>query len=302
MGSANSPFNEMLWGMLIAGGALSLAGLARSYERFWHWRQARALYHGEMIAAAERLKRGQEISVSSHTQCTGHENHRRLLARVTDVSGRSLTLALDESPDLPLTMREGGVPLPPWMKLGATVDGIFTNEDARYRFETTIQDARAVGCHWLLTLAVPRWLEREQRRRYFRVALSLPATFECTDGYQCGANRTIAAPPPQHGALINLSAGGLCADLMCGESPIRAAQLMEQFTPDSILRVRLPIAALSSQSVLVRVRQCNTVIVRGGLGVRIACVFLSMPSWEQELIAQKVHAVQSEQLHERRKA
>ena len=37
----------------------------------------------------------------------------------------------------------------------------------------------------------------------------------------------------------------------------------------------LPIAAISSQSVLVRVRECERVIVRGGLAVRIACAFVS---------------------------
>jgi c-di-GMP-binding flagellar brake protein YcgR len=288
----------VIWSMLGGGAALSLAGLWRSGERFWHWRQARQLYGGETVLAADLLSSGQEVRVTPHTgsgvsAATSHG----LPASVTLVGKRTVTLYVETGAGGALVARE---PIPDWVKLGMTVSVAFTGVQCLFRFDSRVLDASGTRAACTLTLARPHWLERIQRRQHFRVALSLPATFEQAEGYYTASFGGSPLAPPHHGTLIDLSVGGLCARLECGSSPQQIAQLLERFAPDTILRVRLPIPALSGSPVLIRVRDCRRVVVSGGLGVVIACMFLVMPAWEQELVASKVFEVQRAQLRSRR--
>jgi c-di-GMP-binding flagellar brake protein YcgR len=288
----------LFWAMMIGGACLCLVGFWRSYDRFWHWRQVRAIYEGALVPATGSLPTGREVTLRPYAPAEAHDYAPTLAALVTVSGKRTLTLTLD-APLAPAQKPNTLPPLPAWLTLGATITAEFTDTDARYRFSARVQDVHANQGTLTLALAMPRWMEREQRRRDFRVPLPLPATFECTEGYAPFADNQTITLPPQHGTLVNLSVGGLCADLAGGASPRHAAQLLECYRPDTILRVRLPIPALSSQSVLVRVRKCERVAVRGGMGVRMACVFLAMPVWEQELVAQTVFEAQRQLLRER---
>ena len=270
-----------IWSALTAGAGLTCFGLLRDWARFRQWRRLQAEQEGEIVFSDRALKVGQaaEIRDAAHPDAMRH-------ATICAIDKRSLRLRLEFQP---LSSR---LEAP---KRGAILRLAIAGENEIFRMEAPVVDVSACAekrgdC--LLTLKRPTWLTRIQRRNHVRIPIMLPAAFE----FAHPANR-LTERTAQHGTIVDLSAGGLCADIGGGLGLRDSAELLALLQPDTILRARLPIPALPDAP-LVRVRLSERVAVRGGLGVRVACEFLPMPPWEQDLIAQHIFRHQREQKRE----
>src|SRR5262249_13036099 len=158
----------------------------------------------------------------------------------------------------------------------ATVEVTVTGETALFRFSARIGDVRPDSskpeqCH--LTLPRPLCLARIQRRQHVRVAMPIPATFEPASDFAQEAGQPVEAGRaeaeahlPMHGVVLDLSGGGLRAEVGRAMGAKEAAQLVDSFVPGTVMRIRLPLPALSDVKLLARVRICERAAVRGGLG------------------------------------
>ena len=266
-----------IWGALTAGAGLAGYGLLRDGARFRQWQRLRAAQEGEIVFSHRALKVGQAVEFSD---AASPDVLRR--ATICAIEKRILQLRLERPP----LQTKTDAP-----KRGATLRLTVAGEGAIFRLEVPVLDVAACAekrgdC--LLTVKRPTWLARIQRRNHVRIPIALPAAFEFAHPTNRLTERTA-----QHGTIIDLSGGGLCADIGGALGLRDSAELLALLKPDTILRARLPIPALASPP-LVRICLSERVAVRGGLGVRVACEFLPMPSWEQDLIIQHIFRHQME--------
>ena len=258
-----------VWSALTAGTGMVGVGFFRDLTRFRQWRRARAEQEGEIVYTERALRVGQVVQI-------GEADSVKRNATLCAVDKKTLRLRIERQTIL---TKDAAPPAGAILRLSVTGDG------AVYRFDAPVIDivSRPTGNgDTLITVKCPAWMTRVQRRRHVRVPLSLPATFE----FARPTNR-ITECMTRHGVVLDLSAGGLCADLGGPMGLLDSTELLALLPTDTILRTRLPIPALT-EPLLVRVRLSDRVAVQGGLGVRIACEFLPMPPWEQDLIAQYI--------------
>jgi c-di-GMP-binding flagellar brake protein YcgR len=104
---------------------------------------------------------------------------------------------------------------------------------------------------------------------------------------------------PQHATLLDLSGGGLRAEIGAAMGVREAAEMCDAFPTDTLIKVRLPFCTLSDTPMLARIRSVEKIAARGGLGIRLACEFLPMAPWEQEIIIHEVFLAQREQMRRR---
>jgi c-di-GMP-binding flagellar brake protein YcgR len=221
---------------------------------------------------------------------------------ITELGKTALVLALETEKGLPVRISESALPPP-----GGSLLVTLPVEGGQLCFETQVLDVRtaeASNGRRLLTLARPFWLARIQRRQHVRTELYLPATFQRLAALEAETNTELPSAeksvqvreaPPLHGTVLDLSAGGLRADVGDVLGAEEAEGVVTKFAPNTILRVRLPIPTLSGSLLLVRVRACERTARRGGIGVRLACEFLPMPSWDQESLVAHVFQTQRKQ-------
>lgn len=293
----------IFWSVLTAGAGCSCVGLTRSVLRFRQWKQATAELEGEIVLGDRALQAGQTITVSIYDpQANDGEAIR---GQICAIQKKTLTLTLEAAFSEGHFQDEG---VSRRFAVGATVVVTVTGERALYRFTARVGDMRADAVNArqsLLTVVRPLWLGRIQRRQHVRVAMPIPATFERATHYTSEGGSIQRAKPgpaegymPLHGSVIDLSAGGLMAEVGSALGAKEAAKLVEAFVPGTILRVRLPLPALSD-SLLARVRSCERAVSRGGLGVRLACQFLPMSHCDQEMLVHHIFRAQKDLLRTR---
>ncbi len=163
--------------------------------------------------------------------------------------------------------------------------------DAVYRFETRVLDRVRLPSNlqeFHVTVMRPRWLVKIQRRSHKRTALALPTSIELLQG---GANTQRA------GLIDNLSEGGFSIRVGEATSPHQLAETQRKFPPGATLRLRIDLPNLPN-SLLARVCAAETIVVRGGLAMRLGCAFLSPALHEQEAIVRYIAQLQQRTLEE----
>ncbi len=291
--------------LLLTGMVLVFGDLWRNVVRFREWCRLRAEQEGEIVLGDSVLQAGLAAHFASEPRTGVPATTETWQAYIADVEKKLITLALDQ-PLLPAAeLRREAIAdsLPAWPKLGTLVSITVTGEDALYRFFATVRDvrrdARKPGQR-VLVVDRPTWMARVQRRQHVRARIQMPAAFERAAQDEPVRRDSVRVSLP--GTLIELSAGGFQANLEGVRSLRDADRLTRSLTPGTVLRVRLSTPALAQTPLLARVRSCGKAVVRGGVGVRMACEFLPMHSWEQELIIQDVFRAQRDQLQTRAQA
>ena len=152
-----------------------------------------------------------------------------------------------------------------------------------------------------IVLARPSMLIRNQRRKFARAELNVPATFE----YVCSPHRStersgarsIQSSNILHGTVRDISGGGLRAHVG-GVLGIREMDaVLDLFRPESTVRVRLPLPSLQRNAVLARVLSSARAATAGGLTIQLSCEFLPMAAWEQDIVNEHVLQFQKQQGH-----
>ena len=268
-----------IWSALTAGAGLACFGLLRDWTRFRQWRRVRGQgQEGDIVLGDRALKVGQTAQIRDAAYPDILRD-----ATICSLEKRTLRLRLERQP-LPAKTEAP--------KRGAILSLTVAADGAVFRFDAPVVDIAPCAAErgdCLVTVKRPTWLTRIQRRHHVRIPIALPATFEFAHPTNRLTERTA-----QHGIVVDLSGGGLCADIGGALGALDSEELLEALTPDTILRARLPIPALTDP-LLVRVCLSERVAVRGGLGVRVACEFLPLPPWEQDLIVQHIFRHQTEQ-------
>ena len=269
-----------IWGFLTAGAGLSGVGLFRDWKRFRRWRQIRARHDGEIVLGDRPLEAGQTVEIAPADSA----QYRRT-AFLESVEKQMLVLRLERPP--------AGHPVGPVPAQGERIQITVQTETALFRFDAPVKTL-IVGAETRLTVRRPFWLARIQRRRTVRAPMEMPAVFEFVQ-----PKNTLQRRCAWHGTVRNLSGGGLCAEIGGALGMREATDLLATLPAETMLRVRLPIPALSD-ALLVRLCLSERAAVPGGIGVRIACEFLPMDSWQQELLIQHIFQEQRHRAASRR--
>jgi c-di-GMP-binding flagellar brake protein YcgR len=290
----------ILWSLLLTGLALVCGDLWRSAMRFREWRCLRAEHEGEIVLGDAIVQAGQVVSLRPLQSGSRPTEGTLLPAYVASVEKKLLTLALEPaSGSDPRGLQRNAVigTIPAWPLLGTLTHITLIGEDALYRFCAPVRDVRVdtrKPGQRLLVVERPTWMARIQRRQHVRAPIHLPVAFERTG--EESRDRPHTALP---GTVIELSAGGFQANMAGVHSLHEADMLLRTFPPGTVLRVRLASPGLAETPLLARVRLSGKAVVRGGIGVRVACEFLPMASWEQDLLVQYVFRAQRDWLQER---
>ena len=212
-----------IWSALTAGAGLACFGLLRDWKRFRQWRRLRAAQEGEIVFSDRALKVGQAVEIrdAANPDVSRH-------ATICGLEKRRLRLRMERQP---LASRTEAP------KRGAVLRLSIAGEGAIFRMEAPVMDVSACmekrdDC--LITVKRPTWLTRIQRRSHVRVSMALPAAFEFANPTNRLTERTA-----QHGTIVDLSGGGLCADIGGGLGLRDSAELLELLKPDTILRARV---------------------------------------------------------------
>ena len=178
---------------------------------------------------------------------------------------------------------------------GAAVNLTITTQNALYRLSTVVvsssPDTEREGIV-ILRLARPFWMARIQRRKHVRVPLKADALFNHVD-------TAAPIPDPMMGQIVNLSGGGVRVEMGRSCSPVEAAEILGRYEPGTLLRLRLGLPAFRGTALLARVCTRQRTVVRGGLDVQIACEFMPMASWEQELLISHIFRAERDMLKSR---
>jgi hypothetical protein len=319
------------WAMLVTGAGLSGFGLLRALARLRDRQNARLDDDGEIVLGAGRLAAGQPVVLARIGSDGLRDASRDTAGAIVEMTGKHCVIALDpdsrsvsargqaalaggsalRSPGggrRPTAARggadsPGGEALAEWSggnAPGAMVWVTVTAASELYRFTARIRDAHQAADGVRVVVARPAALTRIQRRRHFRVGLKVPATFERVSAPGSSPSAP-ARGGPVHGAVHDLSAGGLRAHVGGVLQLADLDMLLARFTPGATVRIGLPFPALPGHSVLARVLSSSRAAAHGGLTLQIACEFLPMSAWEQEIVIGHVFELQREQLRARRK-
>ncbi|MCS6776366.1 MAG: PilZ domain-containing protein [Chloroherpetonaceae bacterium] len=296
------PSNLILWMLLSLGTLCSGASLYRCYLRCAHWHRLRQWHRGAIVPADDVLQIGQQITLFPQFS-QDIEAPEPLSGRIAWIDRGTLAVRALNSARIASSSSREEMDL----KRGATVLACIATETGQYRFTATVQDVRAQPAGTATSevcLSRPFWMARVQRRQHPRIRWSMPVTLQPIRAIARPCHRypgdarslDVCIAPPRHAVLVDLSAGGLCADLDTSGGAAEAATLVQCYAPDTILKVRLPLALPSGHPLLARVLTVRRIARRGGLGVRVTCEFLSTPSADQEALIAHLFSAQREQL------
>jgi len=163
---------------------------------------------------------------------------------------------------LRFTVPASALPMP----RGVPVTIISVDHSALLRGHSFLVDHGVRGGAVTVCLRRPAWLERVQRRQYFRVPLEVPTMVSPVPA-------RAAHPAPYRGLITELSASGL---RVASPAPFCAGQ---------VLRLRVPVPALGEPAVDSRVLRC-TVSEHRGYPFSAACEFLYLSEETREGIVQ----------------
>lgn len=304
----------IVWGMLLAGAGLVLASLWHTSERFWYWKQARQMAADEVAPAAESLRIGQRFRVQPSEDKA--EFHFTILSDETNAAMSDfLKSAFGETMTGQIIGMERGL-----LRLLLERETLTREEESARQRNCSIQVGQSLTVQingdselfcftaavrsvcpdpqqplrTLVTVKLPFWLTRIQRRQHVRAPIHTPVTLQIADGNNTGEiqNETL------RGTLRDLSGGGLCLELDGAQRPDTLARLCAQWGGGTTLECRLNMPLVRESPLHVRIHTCERVVVRGGLSLRIRGEFVQLPAWQQESLVSLVFQAQRQQLHQ----
>jgi len=297
----------LYWSMLAAGAGLSSLGLIRSITKFRDWRSASPEDDGEIVIGDGRLVIGQSVAVTPGAREAASAPGESVAGMITDISRSHCVLTLDRGqiasrafqnlPGEPKIASSSNRSDNDWRR-GDQISVTVTAASELFRFSARIRDVISASNGTRLVVSRPSILVRIQRRRHARVQLSVPATIErawmLDEANGQRVAHGICTTPPVHGTVRDLSGGGLKAHVGGVAGLQQIDTLLQLFHPECTVRIRLPIPSLPEGAVLARIISSDRAVTSGGLTVSVACEFLPMPPWEQELVIQQVFQFQRE--------
>lgn len=205
---------EMLtvWLMLAA-----FFGLAAAY--LWGRRLHREWVAKRLRSAAEAQHTSPSAiheGMPAHLEVITREGLRQGTAIVRAVHHRVIALSMPTDP-------QGNT-----IEIGTPLMVGLVGETAAYRFQTSVQDRRIVGGVPTLFVPCPPWIERVQRRAFFRVPVHLPTVVSPLA--TSAENEETGVETPVYRAVIeDLSGGGI------------RLKMTQPLTSGTRLRIRLPL-------------------------------------------------------------
>lgn len=165
--------------------------------------------------------------------------------------------------------------------MGAPMQVTVAGETAAFRFQSSIVDRRYVAGELMLYVQRPPWVERVQRRAFFRVAVHLPTSVTLLGSSlnECQVLR---------GVIDNLSGGGF--RILLPAVPPLGARLL----------IRLPIDPLGEAAFEARVLRCVSSRRAAPLCVRAQCEFVRLSEEARENILRYCFSVEREWMKRRR--
>jgi c-di-GMP-binding flagellar brake protein YcgR len=150
--------------------------------------------------------------------------------------------------------------------VGAPMKVTVIGDTAVYRFHAGLHDRQHDGHSLTLYVARPRWVEKIQRRQFFRIAVQLPVVISPAD--HPGGNITL-----HRGTIENLSGGGFSVSVSV---PLAAG---------TTIRLRFPADTFSGLSFEARVVRCAPPARRSVPRTWYAqCEFIHLPEETRNLI------------------
>jgi len=269
----------LCWAMLLAGAGLSVLGLLRSLLRYRHWRTVSREDDGDIVIGDGRLAAGQAITLAPGERMLSSDPSGVIDGQIESITRKHCVLALDSGSGL----RKPAA----WSRAGAMITVSATAASEIYRFTARIRDVQTMSGRLRLIVSRPPILSCIQRRKHARVRLQVPASFERIDASDCGAI---------HATVRDISGGGLRAEIGGILRMHELDAMLVQYQPGTTVRIALPFPALPRNAILARVRSSGRAVTAGGLTLQVACEFLPMPEWEQEIVIRHVFQFQREQL------
>lgn len=212
-----------LIGVLLAAGLALYAAFHAGRRAHRRWVAARLRSFAEAhVLSGDAIRAGMRAIV----EVSGPNGVRRLRAEIGSAPPKTIGIGL----------REGdGTVIP----VGAPIRVTVLDHSSALRFQTIVQDRRLVGQVPTVFVPRPEWVEKVQRRSFFRVPVQL-ATAVTWRGEEAGSDRLVS------GVIDDLSAGGF-----------RLALPMA-VEPGTRITVRLPIVALTGATFEARILRCAT--------------------------------------------
>jgi len=273
--------DTLVWG-LICGGVSCL-----TYSAYQQYKaQAAATYAarlgGDTVIMCAPLRPQQDALLLPVRDSREEAFADSMPAYILNIERTTLTLQTDPKP---------GKTYCDTFPVGGSVVIEVKGVSAIYRFETRVLDRVRIPSNlqeFHVTVIRPRWVVKIQRRHHERVTLSLPASIERV---QDGANTQ------RSGLIDNISEGGVSMRIGEANSPHLLAEWQRNYVPGTTLRLRVDLPSLPNR-LLARVCVAETIVVRGGLALRLGCAFLSPSLNEQEAILRYIAQLQSHPIQE----
>jgi c-di-GMP-binding flagellar brake protein YcgR len=268
-------------------------GLWRDLDRFRQWRSLRHDHDSEVVLGDRAMQIGQMalLTAANRANCPRFEG--TLVTHVDSIGFHSIRLAV----------ASGGDADPEWPPVGATVRVTFPSSDALYRCSLIVVSNRPSADEpdeRQIVVSRPAWLARVQRRKHFRMPIRMRAAVErvtmlSSAGEQLLRQASTPEEAPQRRwpfDLVNISAGGVLGKIPCELEDEEKA--FEAGEPGAVVRVILPIPGLAETPLLARVLTRKRI---DSAAVQLACEFMPMASWEQDLLVQFMFSEQRKILH-----
>lgn len=163
------------------------------------------------------------------------------------------------------------------VRLGTVAHITVASATAAYSFHTTVLDCSGTDDAPTVSMLRPTWMERMQRRQFFRIPVNLP-TSAVWDVRGDTVPRTVRAK------ILDLSGGGM--SLALASSP----------RTGTVLRVRLPIREMGEPCVDVRVLRVSS--EPGALGHVASCEMLYVGDEVRNAVVQYCFSAQREQIRQ----
>ncbi len=282
----------LIWLALASGAALSLMGLMQNSRKYSEWKRLKELHDGDILPVDDRLKLGANGTIQPISNSEG-KSACSIYTQLTSLDAKSMVISAER--DSTVIQHDNSILDELGVSSGNQVNLTLTASNALFRLHTRVlscePDLQKQG-KFTIRLARPFWMVRIQRRKHVRVPLKADALFD-------HAEVVDPVPDPIMGQIVDLSGGGVRVDVGRPCSPNEAAELLERYEPGTVLRFRLGLPAFRGTALLARVCTRQRTAIKGGLGVQIACEFMPMASWEQELLISHVFRAEREMLKSR---
>lgn len=255
---------RMIWLCLLSAVLfLFLVSYLKAYQRRVVAEKLKALEEAH-VTTSRALQEGMPATLEVQQ---GGETHRfRAILRAIERKVVALSLEADTEPAL--------------LRIGTPVRITVAGVSAAFRFHSCVQDRRKVGAIPTLYLEIPQWVEKLQRREFYRVPVQLPTSVTAIGD-------STQDPVSYRGMILDISVGGarLAVSRACA--------------PGMLLRLRLPMAEMESVGLEARVVACRSWQTDGPFPCLAHCEFLYMPEETRSLLMHYCFDLERSWLHAR---